>query len=88
MKSDKIVVFGAGKIGRSFIGQIFNRIGYEVVFVDINEDLIDLINQKREYRVIIKDGDKSETLNIRNVRGVSLKDVKGVVTELLDTRIV
>ncbi|MBN1789065.1 MAG: hypothetical protein JW830_01125 [Bacteroidales bacterium] len=36
----KLVLFGAGKIGRSFIGQIFNRSGYEVVFLDINQDLI------------------------------------------------
>ena len=30
----KIVIFGAGKIGRSFIGQLFGSGGYKVVFVD------------------------------------------------------
>jgi len=31
-----MVQFGAGNIGRSFIGQLFSRSGYEVVFVDTN----------------------------------------------------
>ncbi len=38
--NQKIVIFGAGKIGRSFIGQLFSRAGYEVVFLDINNNLI------------------------------------------------
>ena len=37
---NKLVLFGAGKIGRSFIGQVFSRSGYEVVFIDINQEII------------------------------------------------
>jgi mannitol-1-phosphate 5-dehydrogenase len=39
----KLVLFGAGKIGRTFIGQLFATSGFEVVFIDIFEltDLID-----------------------------------------------
>ena len=36
----KMVQFGAGNIGRSFIGQLFSRSGYEVVFVDIKKEHI------------------------------------------------
>jgi mannitol-1-phosphate/altronate dehydrogenase len=39
MQSDmiekSIVIFGAGKIGRSFIGQLFGCGGYQVVFIDV-----------------------------------------------------
>jgi sugar/nucleoside kinase (ribokinase family) len=41
VSTKKLVLFGAGKIGRSFIGQLFSRGGYEVVFVDVNEKIID-----------------------------------------------
>ncbi|MFA7141626.1 MAG: NAD-binding protein [Proteiniphilum sp.] len=88
MKNKKIVVFGAGKIGRSFIGQVFNRSGYEVVFVDINKRLIDLMNRERHYRVIIKDGDNEETLQIHDVKGVCLDDEKKVIAELKEAGIV
>ena len=37
----KIVIFGAGKIGRSFIGQLFGCAGYQVVFVDVNQTIVD-----------------------------------------------
>ena len=37
------VVFGAGNIGRGFIGQLFSESGYEVIFVDVDEPLIDLL---------------------------------------------
>lgn len=87
MKKKKIVVFGAGKIGRSFIGQIFSRSGYDVVFVDINRELINLINKRRNYSIIIMDGDKKETLPIQNIRGVCLEDEESVITELIDAEI-
>ena len=32
MADQSIVIFGAGKIGRSFIGQLFGKSGYEVIF--------------------------------------------------------
>ena len=32
----KAVMYGAGSIGRGFIGALFSEIGYEVVFIDVN----------------------------------------------------
>lgn len=84
----KIVIFGAGKIGRSFIGQVFNLSGYEVVFVDINKQLIDLMNRKKQYRIVIKNGKEDESLVIRNVRGLCLDEEEQLVSELIDTKIV
>ena len=33
----KAVMYGAGSIGRGFIGALFSEIGYEVVFIDVND---------------------------------------------------
>lgn len=78
----KLVLFGAGRIGRSFIGQIFSRSGYEVVFLDINQELIRRLNREKCYRVIIKGGKENETLLIQNIRGVHLGEEDKVVAEL------
>ena len=78
----KIVIFGAGKIGRSFIGQLFSRSGFEVVFVDISKKLVDDLNREKQYRVVIKRNTGDEVLQIRNVRGVCLNDSGQVIREL------
>ena len=45
--------FGAGNIGRGFIGELLVRSGYEVTFVDVNKELVDTINEKKCYNIPI-----------------------------------
>jgi mannitol-1-phosphate 5-dehydrogenase len=78
----KILLFGAGKIGRSFIGQLFSQGGFEVVFVDVYEKLIDALNAKRSYPVIIKSDEGEKTLIIKNIRGLYLSEVKEILKEI------
>jgi mannitol-1-phosphate 5-dehydrogenase len=81
IQKNKLVLFGAGKIGRSFIGQLFSQGGYEVIFIDVYKPVIDEINRKRNYNVIIK-SDNEEILNVKNVRGVHTDDEKKVIYEV------
>lgn len=78
----KIVLFGAGKIGRSFIGQLFARADYEVVFVDIFKPVIDELNCRKSYDIIIKSNNPDEIIHIENVRGLLISQVEEVVVEL------
>jgi mannitol-1-phosphate 5-dehydrogenase len=80
----KLVIFGAGKIGRSFIGQVFGRAGYDVVFVDVNEELVKLLNHKGEYRVIIKSNTGDQAITIENTRALHIDDEKNIISELAD----
>jgi len=38
------VMYGAGNIGRGFIGQLFAQSGYEVIFVDVNAEVVERLN--------------------------------------------
>jgi mannitol-1-phosphate 5-dehydrogenase len=51
----KLVVSGAGNIGRSFVGQLFASAGYEIVFVDVSQPLVDALNREHRYRIEIRD---------------------------------
>jgi mannitol-1-phosphate 5-dehydrogenase len=73
----KIIIFGAGKIGRSFIGQLFGRNGYEILFVDVDPLIIKMLNEKACYRVIIK-SDKEEEIIVKNVKAISALDNSSV----------
>lgn len=84
---NKLVLFGAGKIGRSFIGQLFSRGGYEVVFIDIYKPVIDELNLRHNYNVVIK-GNVESVINIQNVRGVFAGDVVKVTEEIASARII
>ncbi len=83
----KIVIFGAGKIGRSFIGQLFGLGGYEVVFIDLNQQIIAELNKRKNYNIIIK-SDIDEVINITNVRGVYALDETSVAREVATAGIV
>jgi len=66
----KMLQFGAGNIGRSFIGQLFSRSGYEVVFVDINRELIKELNKKRVYKLVINKNELlDEIILSENIQG-------------------
>lgn len=66
----KSLHFGAGNIGRGFIGLILSRNGFEVTFADVADELIDEIRAKGEYTVIMAD-EKGEKLHVTGVKGIN-----------------
>lgn len=74
----KIVIFGAGKIGRSFIGQLFGCNGYKVVFVDVDNQMVHLLNERGSYRVVIK-GNTEQEIIVPNVSAISASDRQEVM---------
>lgn len=78
VETQKIVIFGAGKIGRSFIGQLFGCSGYKVVFIDTDPLIVAGLNSSRSYRVIIK-GEREEEIMVTNVHAISAFEEQKVI---------
>ncbi|OGF45196.1 MAG: hypothetical protein A2452_05070 [Candidatus Firestonebacteria bacterium RIFOXYC2_FULL_39_67] len=77
----KLVMFGAGNIGRGFFAQLFFESGYETVFIDINEAVVNELNRRKGYILEIIGG-KAKKVEIKNVRAVDGKELSAVAQEL------
>jgi mannitol-1-phosphate 5-dehydrogenase len=68
------VMYGAGNIGRGFIGQLFATSGYEVTFIDVAEPVIDALNRDRKYPVRILSSSGHEDVWVEGVKAINGRD--------------
>lgn len=64
------VHFGAGNIGRGFIGEILNNNNSDVAFVDVNSAIIDELNNRGNY-VIEEAAEDVNLITVDNVYGIN-----------------
>ncbi|KAI0309242.1 mannitol-1-phosphate 5-dehydrogenase [Amylostereum chailletii] len=76
----KAVHFGAGNIGRGFIGALLFESGYHVVFSDVDKHVVDELNALQTYKVHILD-EREHTEVIGHFNGVVSHDDE-VIAEL------
>ncbi len=84
----KAVHFGAGNIGRGFVGLILHNAGYELVFADVNADLIDQLAASTSYRVN-EVGEGARTWTVDNYRALnSATKTKELLAEIASADVV
>jgi mannitol-1-phosphate 5-dehydrogenase len=82
------VHFGAGNIGRGFVGLLLHRAGYQVVFVDVVDALIDALNSTPSYLVKEVGLDPAEQ-RVDDYRAINSRgDEEAVVAEIASADIV
>jgi mannitol-1-phosphate 5-dehydrogenase len=86
--SKKAVHFGAGNIGRGFVAQFLHASGYEVVFADVNDDLIGLLQTQPSFEVH-EVGEESRTNVVDGYRAInSRSDEEALVAEIATADVV
>lgn len=80
----KAVHFGAGNIGRGFVGVILNEAGYELVFSDVAAPLIDALNSEETYTVH-EVGAEPKDIEINNFRGINSAENPEALAEEIAT---
>ncbi|ASL95152.1 mannitol-1-phosphate 5-dehydrogenase [Serratia marcescens] len=66
----KALHFGAGNIGRGFIGKLLADAGVEVTFADVNQTVLDLLNSRKSYSVHVV-GEQERVERVNNVSAVN-----------------
>jgi mannitol-1-phosphate 5-dehydrogenase len=84
----KAVHFGAGNIGRGFVGLVLHNAGYEVVFADVNAELIDALAATPSY-LVREVGAGASTSTVDNYRALnSATNLKEVIAEIATANVV
>lgn len=78
----KFIMYGAGNIGRGFIGQLFSNASYQVGFIDVNKEIISRLNQDKEYPVNVVTSKGNEEQIVKNVYGIDGTDAELVANEI------
>jgi len=88
LSQKKAVQFGAGNIGRGFIGQVLSRAGYRLNFVDVVDPLIKQINERGRYTLTEIDAAGQKEVTIENVSAISAKDEAAVIEAITEADII
>ncbi|PWC19635.1 mannitol-1-phosphate 5-dehydrogenase [Brenneria corticis] len=65
----KALHFGAGNIGRGFIGKLLADANIELTFADVSQPLLEALNSRKSYQVRIV-GEQTQTETVSNVSAV------------------
>ncbi|MBQ7033078.1 MAG: mannitol dehydrogenase [Clostridia bacterium] len=78
----RAVMYGAGNIGRGFIGLLLSQSGYKVSFVDVNEAVIRAMNEAHRYPVdiLLEEGTREDW--VENIDCVDGKDPEAVAAAI------
>ncbi|HDR1857547.1 mannitol-1-phosphate 5-dehydrogenase [Pasteurella multocida] len=75
----KALHFGAGNIGRGFIGKLLADSGIQVIFADVNDHVIEQLKTQQTYPVKIV-GDRLNVIEtVSNVTGVNSKNETDII---------
>ena len=84
MSNKKAVMYGAGNIGRGFIGQLFNRSGFDTAFIDVNPAVIEQLNTEKQYPIRILHGDTYDEVIVDRVSCVDGRDNNAIAKAIAE----
>ncbi len=76
------IIFGAGNIGRGFMGQLFSESGYAVTFADVDRTLLDALNARRSYTIRLVTNERTEEVQVGPVTALHSGEVDAVADVL------
>jgi len=83
--SKKSVHFGGGNIGRGFVAEFLHNSGYEVVFVDVMDSIIEALQKTPQYTVTEIGEDGERTFTIDHYRAINSKYEEDKVVQEIAT---
>lgn len=84
----KAVIFGAGNIGRGFLGALLHKAGFRVTFIDVDTNRVATINREGFYPVFITEDSGIREELVTNIDAVRFDDEERASGSILEADIV
>lgn len=84
----KALHFGAGNIGRGFIGKLLSDSGIRVTFADVNDTVIELLNSQRAYDVKIVSDQTSKIERVGMVDGINSRNSDQIIKKINEVNLI
>lgn len=75
------IQFGGGNIGRGFVAEFLHESGYEVVFIDVVDSVIDALQSNSSYQVTEVSEKGEETKTVTGYRAINSKKEEAAVID-------
>lgn len=84
------VQFGAGNIGRGFMGQLFREAGYTTCFVEYNADLAAKLNERGRYPLRLLDAYSKQEIDmtIDRIEAFATTEIQKIATVIANTDVI
>lgn len=87
MKEKQAIIFGAGNVGRGFLGQLLSESGYGVTFVDVDEPLVAALDARRAYTIQLVDNEGATEIEVSPVRALLSQESQAVARALAEAHL-
>lgn len=84
----KVLIFGAGNIGRGFLGIVFYQAGYSITFADVDPKKTELINKYKSYPVFICSGFGIREEEVKKVKAIYTQDKEQIIKAICDADLI
>ncbi|KAI1828941.1 hypothetical protein DTO027I6_10079 [Penicillium roqueforti] len=85
----KAIQFGSGNIGRGFVAEFLYTAGYEVVFIDVMDSIINALQNTESYEITEVSHEGEATRTITNYRAInSMTNESDVINEISTASVV
>ena len=86
-QTKKAIMYGAGNIGRGFIGALLSKSGYQVTFIDVAKPVVEALRQRGSYPVRILSDEGFTDEIIENVDAIDGNDAAAVAEAIANADI-
>lgn len=84
----RVLIIGAGRLGKGFVGETFDNAGWDITFLDKDQRVIDELNRENKYTVQVFRTDDIILHEITNFNAFLTDDNYSVMNDFLESSVI